>query len=262
MYQILVCINRKYFRQGVPLAIEAGIGLELQTFTYQGELAGDWRGELAAEKQALQEHAGPLTMHCMMLDTHWEGMADAAAEYARVYRTNVDIAAELGAKVLVVHPFCHRIAKPHRYDRTKQYRSRQVSFFGEFVACAEKAGVELVLENLCETEPRVLAEVIEEIDSPFLNACLDVGHANIYGEVPLPAWVERLGPRLRYLHLHDNYGKEDQHLPIGEGTADFPALLKALDESKFRPWLSVEVRDKPAAMRSVEYLMGKWRSTS
>ena len=38
----------------------------------------------------------------------------------------------------------------------------------------------------------------------------------------------KLKPRLVNLHVHDNRGETDEHLPVGRGTIDFPWLLRSL----------------------------------
>jgi L-ribulose-5-phosphate 3-epimerase UlaE len=42
----------------------------------------------------------------------------------------------------------------------------------------------------------------------------------------------RLKDRYANLHVHDNLGKVDQHLVIGEGNIDFRALLNGLKDYK------------------------------
>ncbi len=37
-----------------------------------------------------------------------------------------------------------------------------------------------------------------------------------------------LGPGLAHLHLHDNDGMYDQHLPVGQGIEDWSALFSAI----------------------------------
>jgi sugar phosphate isomerase/epimerase len=46
---------------------------------------------------------------------------------------------------------------------------------------------------------------------------VDTGHANLNGW-NLAALLEQTKPRLTGIHLHDNQGDEDRHLPVGEGS--------------------------------------------
>jgi sugar phosphate isomerase/epimerase len=41
-------------------------------------------------------------------------------------------------------------------------------------------------------------------------------------------FIDSLGHRLGHLHLSDNKGERDDHLPLGSGTIDFKRPLRAL----------------------------------
>ena len=69
-------------------------------------------------------------------------------------------------------------------------------------------------------------EVIEEVGSPWLGACLDTGHANIYGEVG--EQVEILGEKIITVHMQDNEGRADQHMQPPYGTVDWEAFGRVL----------------------------------
>jgi sugar phosphate isomerase/epimerase len=42
------------------------------------------------------------------------------------------------------------------------------------------------------------------------------------------------------LHLHDNDGSGDAHLPVGQGNIDFPGLFQLLRQKQRRPLLTLE----------------------
>jgi sugar phosphate isomerase/epimerase len=51
----------------------------------------------------------------------------------------------------------------------------------------------------------------------------------------METWVEALGPFIGQLHLHDNAGRQDDHLPLGGGAIDFPMLFKKLGAMRSVP---------------------------
>lgn len=112
---------------------------------------------------------------------------------------------------------------------------------------ARHRGVEVLLENI----PNALSSA-ERLDF-FLNTthldlgvCLDTGHANIMEGVA--AAFERLGPRIRSTHVHDNNGTDDVHLyPLlaKGGTIDWPAAMKALRGRSEQYPLLLELRESP-----------------
>jgi sugar phosphate isomerase/epimerase len=83
-----------------------------------------------------------------------------------------------------------------------------------------------------------------------MGMLLDVGHANIHvrsddngGEHrgDIAAYVRRLPHEFLEVHLSDNKGVEDDHMYLGWGNLDLPALFGALKERNFRGKLTVEV---------------------
>jgi len=94
--------------------------------------------------------------------------------------------------------------------------------------------------------PQALVELAEGTDLGF---CLDVGHANTMGL--LPEFME-LKSRLANLHVHDNNGKFDEHLPIGDGTVDFDLVVRELADYGGR--FVIESRGIADAMVSKERL--------
>jgi sugar phosphate isomerase/epimerase len=72
------------------------------------------------------------------------------------------------------------------------------------------------------TKPK---EILDLIEGTSFKQCLDVGHANTTGNLMefLEHWVE-----FGSVHIHDNNGRIDEHLPIGNGNVDFRMVLGKL----------------------------------
>jgi sugar phosphate isomerase/epimerase len=91
-----------------------------------------------------------------------------------------------------------------------------------------------------------LVEAIGRAPSPLVGLLLDVGHANLgEGGVPAVHAAMRATGRLVAMHLHDNHGDRDDHLPLGSGTAE-------LDGLEVPPYVIVEVRDWQRAVATRE----------
>lgn len=95
--------------------------------------------------------------------------------------------------------------------------------------------VPVALENLVLTPDDLVRDAAQLADLTarhgFAN-CLDVGHANIEAtlksEATIPGYIAGMGERLIHLHLHNNFGVNDDHLPTDEGTLDFTHVLSLL----------------------------------
>ena len=66
-----------------------------------------------------------------------------------------------------------------------------------------------------------------------------------------------LAGRLRELHIHDNHGKSDEHLPVGRGTFPFrelKRLLKTMDNLYFTAEASSESSARDTLKCASEFL--------
>ncbi|MFA4986881.1 MAG: sugar phosphate isomerase/epimerase family protein [Candidatus Brocadiia bacterium] len=108
---------------------------------------------------------------------------------------------------------------------------------------ATQCGVSLLLENTWEPDPTVF-DKIEAAVGQELGYCLDIGHTRVFSKGPAEEWVKRFGVQLRAIHLHDNFGVEDSHLPLGEGNTDFSLLRIAVGVPASPPRLIVELKPR------------------
>ena len=90
---------------------------------------------------------------------------------------------------------------------------------------------------------------------PQAYALIDTGHAHA-NAWNLSELIHELGPRLLGVHLHDNGGQLDEHLPIGEGTISWPAVLAAVQTYAPEANLVLEYDrvDLPVVQNSIAWL--------
>ncbi len=135
--------------------------------------------------------------------------------------------------------------------------------FGELAEAAEKAGTDLFVENVFDEIPDHLLRLREAVGSPRLHFCFDPGHATLFSRVPVQKWAEAFGEGIRLMHVHDNRGRRDDHLPVGEGTINFRGVLLAVRSTPGpAPILTVEPHRKEHFARSVAGLRGDPRYDS
>ena len=96
--------------------------------------------------------------------------------------------------------------------------------FARIAEAGEKYGVNIAVENTRFL--RYNRYLFQKIDSPRLRFCYDCGHNHCF--TPDEDALELFGDRLVTTHLHDNHGVRDEHLLIGEGNIDLPALFLRL----------------------------------
>jgi sugar phosphate isomerase/epimerase len=159
---------------------------------------------------------------------------------------SLEVAAELRAMKVVLHPSPHRGLSVFVIDQARQYALRSLE---AVVNKADQLGLPLCLENMCpQSNSLVNPEDFVEIFAHFpgLRMTLDTGHAHIEdkGGGRVLEFVERFPERIFHVHANDNLGREDNHLPIGTGTIDFLEILGALKAMGYDETITLEVFSK------------------
>ncbi|MBW6517017.1 MAG: sugar phosphate isomerase/epimerase [ANME-2 cluster archaeon] len=95
--------------------------------------------------------------------------------------------------------------------------------------------------------------MIESVDRDNLGLTFDVGHANTNKAVT--SFLEKCQANIVHVHLHDNKGRRDEHLPLGKGSVDWAAVTGKLPKRDIRYVL--ESRTFDAAQESIEYLRSR-----
>ena len=138
----------------------------------------------------------------------------------------MNIASELGIDTVTIHPGLYSIVVSGFEERSIANAKRSLRTLGRM---AEDCGVHLCVENMPGFKfflGQTAEQLSELLDGTNLPVCLDIGHANTTGQ--LNEIIDVLGNRIMNVHIHDNDGKQDQHLTIGDGNIDFEDCLKRL----------------------------------
>ena len=215
-------------RDAVELAASLGLDLELgydlQEMFPQLPDARTWR--------AMGEAAGVgFTVHLPFVDLNLASAVDAAWQTSldRMQRA-LEFSQTLGARVGVLHTG----QVPLRHPRMLEVaQARLQEALGRLAAPPVPVAVEnLALDrhDLLET-PAELVRLVEGAGAGF-GYTLDLPHAYVQGgEAQIRAYLEAMRASrapLLHLHLHDNLGDHDAHLPVGAGSLPYPAFKEAL----------------------------------
>jgi sugar phosphate isomerase/epimerase len=182
--------------------------------------------ELSAQARILHSAGLATTIHAPFLDLNPGALDPCIREVTQKrFRQVFQAAEQLKPRVIVFHPGYDEL----RYGSNRlEWLKNSIDFWGEFVPRARETGSLIAVENIFEKEPSTLRALLEAIDDPCFRHCFDVGHWNMFTTVTLEEWFAELGPFIAEAHIHDNHGRDDEHLPIGEGQIDFDLLFGLL----------------------------------
>lgn len=172
---------------------------------------------------------------------------------------SMELAAEIGAKVVVLHP--GRVPPKAWVDRNAALYQFELDQLGPVADRAAALGVQIAYENISpnprviagqETsyslDPALLAEQLERLNHDAVMACLDISHAQqgagLWGFDMLAA-CKALSAWIGHIHFSDStglpatfptgsrneqhfFGVGDMHAPKGYGRVDFEALVGVL----------------------------------
>jgi sugar phosphate isomerase/epimerase len=149
-------------------------------------------------------------------------------------------ASELEARAVVFHP--GNTTAMERTDPGMAWRLN-LETVRRVLESAEERGVQALIENVPDPFPFVMksaddfSRFFDEVGADA-RMVLDVAHANIRGETR--EFIRRFGRRIRHVHVSDNQGDLDTHLPIGEGAIDWEGTLQAIEASGYDGWVTIE----------------------
>lgn len=156
-----------------------------------------------------------------------------------------DAARAMDSRYIVLHPGPEREGKPPPEEWFHRMNQAASSLNEVAVHCRE-IGLILLLENML---PHLLfghtsdmLYLLGAIRETNVGTCLDTGHA--YLSKDLRTVVHKLSGHLRMLHVNDNRGGWDDHLPPGKGHIDWESLIRQLRHWKFHGTLILELSDK------------------
>lgn len=167
----------------------------------------------------------------------------------------LEISNLLGSRHITFHsgykPQYHK--KYHRI-----WIENSINTWQKLIPLAEKNGITITIENAFEKTPEALVEIVKTVNSANFKICFDGGHFNAFSDTdPIDAF-DMIPPELiGEIHLSDNDGSDDQHLPLGKGNIDVEALFKRVEGLKINPIFTLEPKDVTGAEADIIYLRTK-----
>ena len=197
--------------------------------------------QTSAVKQLSEHHAMPISaIHapCLLFTQRVWG----TEPWGKLQRS-AEMAAEVGAEVVVVHP-------PFRWQR--DYAR---DFVNGIAALENSTGIAFAVENMYPwraSAKRGMPMYLPGWDpstEPYANTTIDLSHAAIAQDDVVEMAI-RLGDRLRHVHLTDGSDSaKDEHLVPGRGSMDAAGFLRHLATVGFAGEIVVEINTRRCTSR-------------
>lgn len=208
----------------------------LQTGIHHVELMLDGKGwndfhlRMEPLAEGLKKTGAVFSVHTPVWDVNLTSenahMRQAAMQ---TYQESIRFAHMLDATHVVIHPgFCYAPVFDKAIARKRAHQSME-----DLLAFNQPYNQLLLFENVGTPKTSIFNQ---QQYASFLDGApqqagylLDVGHAYINGW-DIPLLIQQLGSRLHALHLHDNDGQSDAHLPMCSGNIQWKDLFASYSQ--------------------------------
>lgn len=191
-----------------------------------------------------------LLIHCPSTSTNFIAISEVMrkASYAEMQRV-LHLADRAGAEVVTFHlgwnpGFVNNGSFYYSRELFEEHNERVL--LKELKPFLKRTEVLLALENTIAFDKgitKALEEILHETD---LALTLDVGHYNIQ---KCDFFLENF-ERVVNIHLHDNDGRRDEHLPLGRGKVD----LNVFPFKDYEDYITIETREENSILETRDYL--------
>lgn len=241
----------KYFGdyKAVELIKQAGFDAIDHSYYYEkecDEILGENYKEYAQNLRAHLDHVGIACNQAHAPFTFNYGMNTDLSEpkYLNIVRS-LESASILGAKNIIVHS----ISVPDDVD----FEEYNIAYYSSFIPYCEAFNIHVAVENLFKKDakrnrligkigsPQELNSIVKKINSPWIVACVDVGHAALTGYEP-EDFISRVDPHiLKCLHVQDNDYLGDRHTLPYLANLNWEAIMTSLKKSGYEDDLTFEI---------------------
>lgn len=166
-------------------------------------------------------------------------------------KDSIDLANKIDAESVVVHPgLAPFLANKYFIDTVYQKANDSIKEIGEY---GNDLGVLTTIENMPTFDGMIysnMQDLHELLVSLDMSMTLDIGHANHAGYPAEAMYFDSI----KHIHVHDNFGDDDSHLALGEGSIQLNSIINTLEKNNFDGIYIIEVNDYDSIKKSYEYL--------
>ncbi len=189
-----------------------------------------------------------ILVHGVIDSVHWADTLSSSTEKIRAKGLKALLGAIADAKTVGADTVLLVPGVVNGDVNYEQCWERSTAEVKKAIPVAEKAGVKIAIEvvwNNFITKPEQLIEYVDQFKTETVGAYFDVSNMVKYGVQPAD-WIRKLGKRMLKFDFkgfnNDQFkAKKSGWVDIGEGTEDWPEVLKALAEVKYTGWATAEV---------------------
>jgi L-ribulose-5-phosphate 3-epimerase len=169
-------------------------------------------------------------------------ITEVFAPHLERFKKTIDVAHALNTAYIRMFSF-YMPYQSEPGDTPARYRDEVLNRWNQFISAARGSGLTLLHENekgiYGDTADRCL-DLLDSLNCPYVKATFDPANFVQCGEETYPRAFEMLRKHIAYMHIKDAHALDGSVVPAGQGDGKLPEILKALAQSGFEGFLSIE----------------------
>jgi L-ribulose-5-phosphate 3-epimerase len=169
-------------------------------------------------------------------------ITEAFAQHLERFKKTIDVAHALNTVSIRMFSF-YMPQSGEPGDDPARYRDEVLNRWRQFIEAARGSGLILLHENekgiYGDTADRCL-DLLDSLNCPYVKATFDPANFVQCGEETYPRAFEMLRKHIAYLHIKDALYNDGSVVPAGQGNGKLPEIIRALAQSGFEGFLSIE----------------------
>ncbi|WP_292881850.1 sugar phosphate isomerase/epimerase [Methanobrevibacter sp. UBA188] len=204
------------------------------------------------DSEILESYSLKYSIHAPFMDVNIASPQDQSRlnSIAQI-KSSIDLANEINAEAVVVHPgLISFLANKYFKKEVYEFANQSIKEIGDY---AKNLGVMATIENMPNFESMIYQNIVDLnqlLVENEMHMTLDIGHANHVGYAP----EDMIFDSIKHVHVHDNLGDDDSHLPLGEGSIDLKYIINTLESKNYDGIYILEVNDYDSIKKSYEYM--------
>ena len=192
------------------------------------------------------------SIHSPFMDVNIAALQDKSRlNSIKQIKDSIDLANKINAEAVVIHPgLAPFLANKYFLDKVYETANNSIKELGEY---GRDLGVLATIENMPTFDGMLynnMGDLHNLLTSLDMSMTLDIGHANHSGYSP----DQMIFDSIKHIHIHDNFGDEDAHLALGEGSIELKYIVNSLEEKNYDGIYIIEVNDYDSIKKSYEYM--------
>lgn len=174
----------------------------------------------------------------------------------------LETAKNLDIDFITMHAYSH-VSSAYKENSKEDVISSFLDSAKKLISIANQKEITIGFENVgnlikLKDFPKMFKEI------PDMKMTFDIGHAykELGEEDEVIDFIKEYKDRISHIHIHDNFGRKDDHFPLGVGKMKWKKIINALKETGYDKNITAEVHssDREYLYISKRKIERAWRS--